>query len=618
MSQDDSFQSMENQNKTSENISLANNYFNNIINNFNTNIDDISQEENQMINNITPNKDKVSNEHLYNNNKSTEKYQPSPCEYFLSLNSNDLKNIETFILQLYKELIKDTHINIKYYDEEFNKIKNIINNNNNNNNSFELIINIFKKSLIIIIEEKTREIIDNVNQFKSTILLLEQRNKFYIQQNFLKQTKIDILENEIDTYMEMEEEFDEMKEKLKYENGKFLHNEKKENEILILRAENSNLKKIIDKNEKTIEEKDHLIESIKKKSASMINTNNNTIKNSFDLNEIEHNQQPSSLIFIQNNQKPKFNHNNSNITNFKSYNIIQKMKSPNNNSYKTNNNSQSTKRIKFDNNKNNNHSKNKSNNMGSRASTKELINKKIKNKVLNMKKIRRINDSCLDNYNKSSAHITNSIMSNNSNNSSSKRLKKNINSFFKNNKNNIFNGISRIHKKIGSGLTNSNINNIIKKNNNKIIVNSILENNNNNLNNNNSFFFKTSRKKFGITKKNSKTNIKHPKEDCLLIRNNHSLIKSPTTFNNNDIENSVGMNNNIIINNIIQNSTSVPISAATSKSKEKINVSENEQNQNVKNNYNTNKYTHFYTKKDKNLKNKSSGFLSINIKKKNE
>ena len=40
--------------------------------------------------------------------------------------------------------------------------------------------------------------------------------------------------------MEMEEEFDEMKEKLKYENGKFLHNEKKENEILILRAENSN------------------------------------------------------------------------------------------------------------------------------------------------------------------------------------------------------------------------------------------------------------------------------------------------------------------------------------------------------------------------------------------
>ena len=51
-----------------------------------------------------------------------------------------------------------------------------------------------------------------------------------------------------------------------------------------------------------------------------------------------------------------------------------------------------------------------------------------------MKKIRRINDNCLDNYNKSSAHITNSLMSNNSNNISNKRLKKNINSFFKNKK----------------------------------------------------------------------------------------------------------------------------------------------------------------------------------------
>ena len=37
----------------------------------------------------------------------------------------------------------------------------------------------------------------------------------------------------------MEEEFDEMKEKLKYENGKFLHNEKKENEIFINRRTSS-------------------------------------------------------------------------------------------------------------------------------------------------------------------------------------------------------------------------------------------------------------------------------------------------------------------------------------------------------------------------------------------
>ena len=607
MSQDNSIRTKEKQNNTIENISSTNFYFNNIINNFNCNIDESSSSKDKRVLS-----NEISNETLTYDLHNT--YQQK--EFFLQINSYDSKNIETFIHLLYNELMKEMNINTNL-DEELNKIKKLL--NNNQKNSFELIFDIFKKSIKKLIREKTKEILDSLNQCISNLLLLEQRNKYFIQQNFLKQTKIDILENEIDTYMEMEEEFDEMKEKLKYENGKFLHNEKKENEILILRAENSNLKKIIDENEKTIEEKDHLIESIKKQSASMINTNTNTLKNSFELNEAEHNQQTSSLIFIQNSQKTKYNHNNnSHITNFK-YNIIQKIKSPNNyNNYKTNNKSQSTKIIKFENNKSGNNSKNKTKILGSRASTKELISKKIKNKVLNMKKIRRINDSCLDNYNKSSAHITISLMSNRSNNSSSKRSKKNINSFFKNKKKNMFNGINRIHKKTSSGLTNSNnINNIIKNNNNRIIVNSILDNNNNTSNSNNSYFFKTTRKKFGISKKNSKTNIKHQKEDYLLIRNNNSLMKSPTTFNN-DIDNCVGMNNNIIINNIIQNSASMPISEVTNKSKEKINISENEQNQSNKNNFSASKYSYLYAHKEKNLKNKTSGFLSVNVRKKNE
>ena len=615
MSQEDSNLSIKNKSQ----IPIQNKYFNNIIKNFGLSDSEKNSKENIILNNIISNtsttKNNISNKNYTDNNQQKNTLS--------SINSSDLKNQEinsnSFLLLLYKELIslmEETNIYNNFFQNEYNKIKNILN-TKNNNSIYESIINIFKKSFIKIITEKTKEITDSLNQCKSTILLLEKNNRYFIQQNFLKQTKIDILENEIDSYMEMEEEFDEMKEKLKYENGKFLHNEKKENEILILRAENSNLKKVIDKNEKTIEEKEHIIETIKKKSASMLNTNNNTIKNSFELNEVENNH-PSSLIFIQNNQKSKFNYNNTNITNFKSYNIIQKMKSPINSNYITNNNSQSSKKINFPEN-NNNCSKNKKNNLTSRASAKELINKKIKNKVLNMKKIRRINDSCLDNYNKSSAHITNSIMSNNSNNSSNKRLKKNINSFFKTNKNNIINGINKIHKKLSSGLTNSNINNIIKNSTNKIIVNSILDNNNNNnlSNNNNSFFFKTSRKKFGISKKNSKKCLKKSKEDYLLIRNNNSLIKSPTTFNNNDFENNVGMKNNIIINNIIQNSNSVPISAATSKSKEKVNAYENELNQNNKNDMINSKYSNMYIKKDKNNKTKSSGHLLVNIKKKN-
>ena len=51
----------------------------------------------------------------------------------------------------------------------------------------------------------------------------------------------------LNAYMEMETEFEELKEKVKYEGGKFLNNERKDNEIMILRQENSILKKEITK-----------------------------------------------------------------------------------------------------------------------------------------------------------------------------------------------------------------------------------------------------------------------------------------------------------------------------------------------------------------------------------
>ena len=56
----------------------------------------------------------------------------------------------------------------------------------------------------------------------------------------------------INAYILLQEEYEELKEKLKYEDGKFLDNERKENEIHILRAENSALKKEISKLEKNI------------------------------------------------------------------------------------------------------------------------------------------------------------------------------------------------------------------------------------------------------------------------------------------------------------------------------------------------------------------------------
>ena len=65
------------------------------------------------------------------------------------------------------------------------------------------------------------------------------------------------MENKLEEYMEMEDEFEEMKTKLKYEDGRFLNNDRKDNEILIIRGENSILKNEINKLEervKTLEE----------------------------------------------------------------------------------------------------------------------------------------------------------------------------------------------------------------------------------------------------------------------------------------------------------------------------------------------------------------------------
>ena len=608
--------SNDNESKTIENVPLSLHNINNLLNTSDLNI---SPKDNNVLNNNFLEITSISNNNKQeNNDKNT-----ISSNYSNVLQNSDL-SIDSFILLLYKELFSSNKLfnSDNYYKNYQKKLANLLNNERNNPNIFGDILKIFNESIKRIVDIKLKEINISLNQYKSKLLFLEQSNRYLVKQSFLKQTKIDILENEIDSYIEMEEEFDEMKEKLKYENGKFLHNEKKENEILILRAENSNLKKIIDKNERTIEEKELIIESIKKKSSSMLNTNNNTIKNSFELNDTDN--PTSTLMFQQQSQNPIFSQNNSNIASYKSYNNIQKFKSPRNDlNYKTNNNSQRSNNKKLSYVENNAYQNSKKNIIGNRVATKELISKRIKNKVLNMKKIRRINnDSCLEHYNKSSAHITNSIISNNSN-SSSKRIKKNLNSYFKNIKNNIFNGSGRMHKKLNSGLTNGNLSNLIKNNNNKIIVNSILENNMsnnpNNLYNNNSFLFKTTRKKFGATKKNLKTNIKHTKDEYVMIRNNNSLMKSPNTFNNNDFENSLAMkNNNIIINNIIQNSSSIPVSGATSKSKEKRNISESELNK-AKNNINYKQYSSAYIyKRDKNMKQKSSGLLSVNIKKKME
>ena len=100
--------------------------------------------------------------------------------------------------------------------------------------------------------------------------------------------------------MEMESEFEELKDNVKYEGGKFLNNERKDNEIIILRQENSILKKEIEK----YKENNKLYESKIKSEEEIIQDLKNQITN---LNK------KISTLEKENVNQPKTNNSSINI-----------------------------------------------------------------------------------------------------------------------------------------------------------------------------------------------------------------------------------------------------------------------------------------------------------------
>ena len=145
------------------------------------------------------------------------------------------------------------------------------------------LINYIKESLPILIEQKISEIISkniNINnnnnftkeplqnnsniikqyeQLENQLKKLESDNRYYIKLYLRSGIQKKISEMKLSAYMSLEDEYEELREKVKYNNGKFLNNERKDNEILILRSENSSLKKDIIKYECNIKIKEDKI-----------------------------------------------------------------------------------------------------------------------------------------------------------------------------------------------------------------------------------------------------------------------------------------------------------------------------------------------------------------------
>ena len=154
-----------------------------------------------------------------------------------------------------------------------NKISKISSNNNeNNNNTQSELFNSVNRN----------EINKYYLQLENQLQKLENDSKYYLK--YLLQYKIqkEILEMKLNAYMSLEDEYEKIKKKVKYEGGKFLDNDRKDNEIIILRSENSSLKKDIIKLEginKSIENKNKEYQTRIQNLENSINVYKNKVNN---------------------------------------------------------------------------------------------------------------------------------------------------------------------------------------------------------------------------------------------------------------------------------------------------------------------------------------------------
>ena len=210
------------------------------------------------------------------------------------------------------------------------------------------LITYIKESIPLLINQKISEAKTQNNNNEFSIELEDNSNlkkEYYQLENQLKKAESDtryylksylkceiqkkVLEMKLNAYMCLEEEYEDLKEKVKYEGGKFLDNERKDNEIFILRAENSSLKKEIVKLEninknkdykikehlKTIKDLQNNVENLNRKIFNLkkiINNNNNNINNNkinskYKTLSKDRNNSMVDLGFNKNNNENIFN-----------------------------------------------------------------------------------------------------------------------------------------------------------------------------------------------------------------------------------------------------------------------------------------------------------------------
>ena len=138
-------------------------------------------------------------------------------------------------------------------------------------------------------------------KYENIIKYLEEKERFLTKIRLQDKLQKEAMENKINEYMDMEDEFEEMKTKLKYEDGRFLNNDRKDHEIIIIRNENSKLKNTVDELEKENNKLQNLITEQNKKI--------NSLKEEIEKLNKRNNQMNKFLLENEDN-----NNNNLNLT----------------------------------------------------------------------------------------------------------------------------------------------------------------------------------------------------------------------------------------------------------------------------------------------------------------
>ena len=166
----------------------------------------------------------------------------------IKLITEKIKILSKYITELFPEISEDKQEKINTC---FNKIFSFLNN-----------LSSEKKNMI--------------SKYDSILKLSEEKIRVLYSDIFNLKIKNTFLENNIDILLKKEHEYRLVKEKtgILVENGVIIHNDRKENEIFILRTENSNLKNVIKEKESQISElNDKLIKdkNIYEKKISQLN-----------------------------------------------------------------------------------------------------------------------------------------------------------------------------------------------------------------------------------------------------------------------------------------------------------------------------------------------------------